>query len=495
MIEELFYRLPLSKNNKCPVCCRINSNQTRIIAVSVYSRDHRKMFIHHCESFICQKCNTMFINTEIVKRVQEETGLLLDVVFGLRKTTPEGVRKMSLSPRNPRHALHGKYNHNEFEIVLSDPNTFKIRSRIVSYKAEMDVCRRCSSKLVKDYSYIQVSEKAFVRINGLYCYHCGILYTRRADHVEYLLKDNPFARSQSFNGKKIWNITAETEKQEKMVREQKIEQEIVRQKRKDLSGVRSAVLMICVEYKDNTQNDYIIVNNKNVAAGIHYSSGVGRELLSAAFSPERKNRGVLYNREYRVIRTVFLDDKQSFVEKYITTDLYIKKDGGYRSSVLNSNFEIVDTLLYSYKTKMYEIIHSTYDKELESCFVDIRIFRQYVSEYGKPCVDLSFDYNNRINDGANHSENWNNLNEESILKGYGYNVSRAEDLSDRQREEILAEIVDLEILTVSRIVGFLSFFIQTHPQEMYFEARNKWNSDRDFIQNYCINSQRFLIAQ
>lgn len=87
------------------------------------------------------------------------------------------------------------------------------------------------------------------------------------------------------------------------------------------------------------------------------------------------------------------------------------------------------------------------------------------------------------------------LNSESVLKCYGYSVSKAEGLSTGERQELLAEIVDLEILTVKKVVTLLDFFIQTHAAPKYIEARFKWESDKKYIQGYNVNPQRFLIAR
>ena len=79
--------------------------------------------------------------------------------------------------------------------------------------------------------------------------------------------------------------------------------------------------------------------------------------------------------------------------------------------------------------------------------------------------------------------------------GYGYNVSEANKLSERERREMLAEIVDLGILTVHQIVNLLDFNCRLHCGDRYYLARAKWEGDKDFIANYRVNPDRFLIAQ
>ena len=85
------------------------------------------------------------------------------------------------------------------------------------------------------------------------------------------------------------------------------------------------------------------------------------------------------------------------------------------------------------------------------------------------------------------------MNTESILYAYGYNVSSTNGLTEIQRHELLAEIVDLKILNKSQIISFLDFFIDTHNTEKYYIARLKWANDRKYVINYRSNPERFLI--
>ena len=78
--------------------------------------------------------------------------------------------------------------------------------------------------------------------------------------------------------------------------------------------------------------------------------------------------------------------------------------------------------------------------------------------------------------------------------GYGYSVSKANNLSERERHEILAEIVDLGILKVNQIVNLLDFNCRLHSGEQYYWARRKWEIDKAFIENYKVNPNRFLIV-
>ena len=109
-----------------------------------------------------------------------------------------------------------------------------------------------------------------------------------------------------------------------------------------------------------------------------------------------------------------------------------------------------------------------------------------VSFYGNPGITISFY-------SKGYCLDWNELNAESILRIYGYSVSETEGLTSKTRQEILAELVDLEITTVSFITKMISFFIKSHPDDRFFIARTKWEEDLHYIENYKIRPERFLI--
>lgn len=79
------------------------------------------------------------------------------------------------------------------------------------------------------------------------------------------------------------------------------------------------------------------------------------------------------------------------------------------------------------------------------------------------------------------------LAQESILMQFGYTVSQEEDLSATKRHKILAVIIDHKVLSKSEIISYLDFFIsQKQNQSIYELAISKWETDREFIQNYRI---------
>ena len=271
--------------------------------------------------------------------------------------------------------------------------------------------------------------------------------------------------------------------------------ERIQEKLKRLEEVPSAEIMICVRFDDDKSNeDFIIASDRqdtNNKKAFHYTDEIGRELLSSAYATQRMKRGKINGKNYSVIDCLYPDSKRKHLSGHIIpTSLIIRKDGGYHNSIEGNEMEIVHILLYSPFTDRYEIICSTLDKKNDIYFVDIQLYRKYVEKYGYP------DCSVKLNKQTNNSEMcFDDLNAESILKEVGYSVNEKDGFSPRARQELLADIVDLQILSVSNVVSYLDWFIRSHPNPKDTNARYKWNEDKTFIQNYKVNPERFFIAK
>lgn len=86
---------------------------------------------------------------------------------------------------------------------------------------------------------------------------------------------------------------------------------------------------------------------------------------------------------------------------------------------------------------------------------------------------------------------YDTLAQESVLKQFGYNVSQVDDLSIEQRQDILAAIVDYNVLKKSEIISYLEYFINNRKHQknpdgsLKFKAAiSKWKEDRDFVSDY-----------
>lgn len=85
----------------------------------------------------------------------------------------------------------------------------------------------------------------------------------------------------------------------------------------------------------------------------------------------------------------------------------------------------------------------------------------------------------------NNNSNKFDLNYESILYSFGYNVNSQNNLSDKQRLKILTFIIDNGILSKSEVISYLNYFINMRiGRKEYQNAINKWKNDIKLLNSY-----------
>ena len=486
MSGKIIRQLPIVREkNICPICGMVVTEH-KSYTVAVTYPNHKTTF-HECDLLCCANCGIPLTDDNIRRQIFDSMGAWINTFSPKENCSVASVRnqiyhrKKKSTPKT--HPLEQKP---PFELVNSSSSIWKLPKAICELSSEVFNCPKCNIRLVNDYTLIPVDNNMSAKISGRVCPVCKIIYVSNADKISKLMRDNPHSKGFTLNGRELWNAT-----QKEKERQQKInERELLFARRKRLSEVAGAVVMICAKYKNKSLKEYIITNSKECHDGIniyHYASVEGRELLSAAYAKERNYEGSLHGCSFQVKKKIFADNNA--VKSICPVMLEIHSGGGYYSSVKNKQYEIVDLLLYSPFSKRYEIIRATLDKEHGYCFSDISLFRQFVREYGNPGIDLSFDMS-----FSNEYKGFD-LRSESVLKGYGYSVAEAEQLSTTERREILSEIIDLRILGIPKIISYLDFFCNTHSADKYYIARLRWNEDRRFVENYKANPNRFLIAQ
>ena len=490
--KAVFKLAYLSEKDCCPVCGYFLKS-FRFIAVNLPSADQGSYVRHTCCVLYCDKCKLPYANPEVVKAVWEDTQLSLPC-FIPEKDSSAALIDEQMFCDNPEDLGEQQIEVDGFKKALP--------KKIITFKSFTAGCPICRKNLRKGYIYIPVGKNKRKIFAGRICDSCDhiIVSKKDSEKIYDILYDNSFAKGFTLDGKALWNFTLERQLKQKRKKEQE-EKEIKREEeerrklerdRDILNRIPSAVVLIRSKFDNREKVQFIIVTDakqQNEDNKVYYYASLkGREVLSAAFADQRNKKGILDGRDYKVIYT-FSDYGTYPSEWLLPCDIEIKSGGGYFSHKLTADQELVDILLYSPFTQQYEISSATYDKSQEMCFMDIRLYRKFVRRYGNPGIGL---YSGKFHDESCFGAN---LNNESILKEFGYNVDYKSHLSFEQRQAILAEIVDLEILSVSNIVDYLNFFINSHTDYKYYEACEKWKRDKEFIENYKVNPERFLIPK
>ena len=135
-------------------------------------------------------------------------------------------------------------------------------------------------------------------------------------------------------------------------------------------------------------------------------------------------------------------------------------------------------------------LNVNYCADCEIFFIDYSEFKYYRDIYGVLLGNYFIQENFNSASG-----NYKNLSAESVLRICGYTVNQRDNLTVKQRHLILSNLMDKEIITKSRIMKYLQFFINSsrHRDNMKI-ANQKWQEDLIWVREYNINTQRhFLI--
>lgn len=382
------------------------------------------------------------------------------------------------------HSEHINTNINPgFEKVDSCGSIWRTPKKLVTRCDDGSQCPNCGKKLETGYTLVPIAKDNAAKVWGKECRNCGILFVKENNALIDMLNGNSLARDFTLNGEDLPSAERENERKERM-RIDRI-----------LSNVDSAIVFIAVT-TEYGKREYLITTDESKKGTsksvLCYEEPAARELLTAAFHAERDKKGSIGGKEYTVIRTqVKGQSPDKTLSRLLINEITIRNGGGYYSADSDLNEEMVHLLLYSPFKDRYEIINATYDNQNGKSYIDYKRFREFAYQFGIPDMKVNKLF---FNNGEDNGD-WTDLNPESILRQFGYCVDRETNLTRHERRQVLYDLVDLEILTISQIVRYLDFFISTHRNDKFQDARNKWESDKQKISDYKFNRERFLIAE
>ena len=382
-----------------------------------------------------------------------------------------------------------KQNQSTPNIISEHPNPIKRPEVYFTYSnlnGPPFKCRKCHSNLRPSETVIPLGSEVIEVVKGMRCENCGAM------HVESSLKFKALLEASDRNWK--YEIDNCKNPRKRTVTSEKESQFWNKDHIITCFCPSSTILkMTIVPLSGGKEKSCYIVLEKNQADEkkmiFHYSEFEAREILTASCYPMRRKHGTLGGRLFKVIDSKCLSKNQSLLDDLRPKKLIIGSTGGLFISEQEKRGEVVDMLVYGALTKRYEIMRATYCKNADYAFVDVRLFREYIAKYGRP--DIPFHLSSQTN--LTSANFYDNLNSESILHIYGYNLS--DGASETWRQNLLAELIDLELLSQKRIISYLETFINFHQDIKFIHAREEWNKDLKFVLNYKANPKRFLIAK
>ena len=381
------------------------------------------------------------------------------------------------------------------------------------YLSDKDVmwCLTCNRMLQTGEVIIPDGETKRRRYTGKVCPKCKSAYMEKSVEVENFLSRNYYDAVYTLHGSTQWKYSWAELMQEarnkrltfpelmrKKERERKsgnnpdlyrANQEKYRER---LKKVKTSAFSIVVQDQNEAEADIIIVHSRAYEDRkdriLYFMDPGARKLMTLAFHDEKKGRWYSLNgKKYTVTDVVYPENTESkgiVIPKVIV----LRKNGGYYSPK-DPDAVIVVAMIYSPFTGSYEPLRVTYDPAQNVYYTDPQRFRDYLYKNGNPELPLRI-----YNSGTSRYGFWGELSEESFLKGYGYSVSEQDAIPRSTRQDMLSELVDLGIASVSDIVRHLNNCIRLHSTNKDRFAREKWNEDIEFISDYKADPERFLIA-
>lgn len=127
-------------------------------------------------------------------------------------------------------------------------------------------------------------------------------------------------------------------------------------------------------------------------------------------------------------------------------------------------------------------INVNYCYDCHKYFISEPEFFHYRDLYGIGCK-LAID---RESSGYAHFP----MAEYSILRLYGYNVGKNDDLSDEERKQILKMLVDHNFVSKPLIIKYLNQFIKMNGSRDNMEdCVSKWTEDLEYVRNLGMDTQ------
>lgn len=348
-------------------------------------------------------------------------------------------------------------------------------------------CPICSHKLNRNYSYaLRVNEKDAVKTVGAYCHQCNVFFGD-----EHLIL-NEFANN-SFNK----NVSLH-----KQFFLRNYAQYIKR-----LNNCNSLLYQFYLSGKNGLKVFSIVTDTNEVDESqgiITYDFKRARKLIRAYANREsivninhnyyliqrvrkpddwQKNK-TIYNELYSHVKEREVVDFE--VPEYdISQPVYVY----YGTTACERTHHIKDYRgILKYNEKTVEL-YCDYCYECQEFFMKYKNYEKLLNNYGFFPLRIEFLFDDFPNNSFNRRE-------KSLLYLYGYSVNGANGLTDRKRQEILAFLMDFEIMSKNEILNHLQMLIDTNGKQYKNRfAVLKWEEDKQFVLNYKLQEHPSILIE
>lgn len=140
------------------------------------------------------------------------------------------------------------------------------------------------------------------------------------------------------------------------------------------------------------------------------------------------------------------------------------------------DYEMVNILVRCANMEAVVPITVYYSKSERKYFLNQESYDLYKRKYGLPYFHLAY---------YSTTETPFNMKEKSDLRLYGYTVNKIDGLSQKERQELIGQLIDGKLMSQSSIINHLEWLIHSHRDNYRFDdACDKWRDDLKFAYNY-----------
>lgn len=283
------------------------------------------------------------------------------------------------------------------------------------------------------------------------------------------------ARSRLFAGRKHIHIT--TEKGEGY----------------DSSHILFSVYLSHIEEKSTKKERIFIVDDAKLQD--NDTIWVNRSLSKAILTALLQDTKNFYckGKQYQIVEFTIVS---SAGENFLLTRLFNDPDeiktvyvySFKQISDIENRYEAVTAYVCCTNTEVPVPINVYYDSNTDTYFINDITYQQYASKYGLPMMKLK-PYQ------QSNSKGRMELADISPLRLYGYTVAESNGLSTEQRENLLANLIDSDLMSKVAIKNHIEWLLNMHEGNIFYEdACQKWMQDLKFVDKYHINNQRIVWA-
>lgn len=464
---DLYCKVPHIKNNAKCYICKQDVFEKVPVRVIIYNDKKRVYKIVTVKLYYCKSCKIAYTDFNLCLNIRMNyDGFHLAPFYILQMSSEQIIDEINTQ------LIGYRVETNHYKNVNSD--LWKQRKDETLFISNLDIeksCPICKNKTSRYKFEIPISACKSKLID---CYSCRENHklSLPSQSVKLLLKNNKFATHIKIDFLYFF-------KNNNSIKEE------------FYSSPKNLLTIYLKQIsKSNSKEMAFIISDENkiINENIHildYREAQTRRLLTDAFY--YKSKKIIYNdTKYNFIKCKKKEEYDDItIEDIILENLQIGNGGGFSHCLRKSYEKIVDVLMFSPYTKCYEISPATYNEEEGYCFMDASLYWRFIRNYGNPNLEVYPVYS--------EAHFTNDMREESLLHSLGYNVSVKDNLSRIRRRELLANIIDLNLISVKAICDTLNYCIKLHSNEKYEFARVKWTEDMEFVINYVSKPERFMI--